>query len=184
MRKQEIETVNIAILAHKMEDILFEQIIEIAKTVKSLKIITDNITNLSYLENKLYTDYGIAIQITNNKEKALLNAQIILNFDFDEEKINTYNLYPYATIVSLKEEIEINKNDFKGVVIDYYKIEYNKEIIEKFKHAKDYDSNTIFESLIYRKDTYSNIRKILTSYNAKLIALLQKNKEITNKEIA
>lgn len=163
-----LEIINLAILINNVDETAIPQIIEIAKSVRSIKIVTDNIKRLSYIENDLYMDYGIAIQITNNKEKALSNSDIIINYDFDEYKVNRYNIMLHATVVNIKQKIDIKKNEFKGDIINDYDIEYDDEILKEFEKSKEFDNNIFYESLVYRKDTFFNIRKQLDKDAVKL----------------
>lgn len=76
-----LEAVNLVMFIEKFEDIIASQIIEIAKKVKTLKIITNDINKFMNLEEELYIEYGIAVQITNNKKRAAENADIVINYD-------------------------------------------------------------------------------------------------------
>lgn len=163
----------IAILMEKQDDIVLAQILEIAKNVKVLKIITKSIERYEYWETKLYEEYGIALQVTNNKKKSLSNVDIIINFDYDEEKIKEYNINPFAILVNLQDNIKC----FKGININNYKIEYNKENFMEFEDELDYDNNIIYESYIYRRDTFLNIRKQLNRDEVRLIGLIKDNGE-------
>lgn len=166
-----IETINFAILINNIEEVAISQIIEIAKRVKSLRIITPKVNKFLYLEEKLYIEYGIAVQITNNKTKALLNAEIVVNFDFDEERINQYVFMPSATIINIKKQTNINDTNFRGSVINNYKIECDEEILEGIEGKSNFDSNILYESLIYRKDTFYHIRKQLEEDKVELLEL-------------
>ena len=155
-KNEKIETQNVAILIDKADDILLSQLLHIAEKVRSFKIITNEPQRYSYLEN-LCEDYGIALQITNNKSKSLSKTDIIINFDFDEEKIIRYKINPSAIIINIQTKLEANKINFEGKIINNYYIEYNKENYQKFFNKENFDSNILYESYIYRKDTYSNI---------------------------
>ena len=85
------ETLNIAILVINIDDVIIKQLIQIAEVVKNLKVITKYKSRLSYVEQKLYDTYGIAIQVTNNKDKAITNDDIIINIDLDEIQLKEYN---------------------------------------------------------------------------------------------
>lgn len=172
MNNNKIETVNVAILINNIEEIVIFQIIEIAKAVKSLKIVTNDANKFLYIEEKLYIEYGIAIQVTNNKEKGIANAHIIINFDFDEKKINEYVLPSLSTIINIKQKISINSIKFNGNIINNYKIKYNELIAEQFLEKTDFDSNVLYESLIYRRDTFTNIKKQLDKDEVKIIELM------------
>lgn len=167
------ETQNIAILINKKDDIIIGQVLEIAKRVKSLKIISDSINGFGYLEEELYTEYGIALQITNNKKKSLLHTDIIINFDYDEEQLSKYYTKPGVILVNLQENIELK--NFAGININDYRIDYDKDNFEMFENEKDFESNVIYESYIYRKDTLPNIQKQLERDNVRLIGLIQDN---------
>ncbi len=163
--KQAMQTV--AILIEKQDEIILAQLPEIAKRIKTLKIINKGSPTYTYLEEKLYAEYGIAIEITNNKTKSLANVDIIINYDFTQEKIREYKINPQAILINIEEKIEKNTK----TNINNYKIEYNKENFTQIENEKEFDQNTIYESYIYRKDTYRNIRKQLINDNVKLIEL-------------
>lgn len=167
MRDRKEETEIVAVLMERQDEIILAQISEIAKKVKTLKIISGFTFGLDYLEEKLYNEYGIAIQITNNKRKALANTDIVINFDLKEEKLKEYIINPKAILVNIKENIK----NFSGTNINYYKIEYNRENFDKMKNETSFDSNVIYEGFIYRRDTLQNIRKQLMLDNVRLIEL-------------
>lgn len=163
----------IAILIKRQDDIILSQILEIAKQVKGLKIITTSISRFEYLEYKLYEEYGIALHLTNNKKKSLSNVDIIINFDYNEEELSKYNINPFAILVNLQTDIK----NFQGVNINNYKIGYNKENFIEFENELDFNNNVIYESYIYRRDTFSNIRKQLNQDEVRLIGLIKNNGE-------
>ena len=167
-----IETINIAFLINSNDDIIIAQIIRIAKMVKNVRIISQNISRFSYLENLLYEKYGIAIQVTNNKLKSLNNIDIIINYDFKYDVIKEYNIGCFATIVNIKQELEKVKNNFEGNNINYYEIEYNKENYADMENDLCFEPNILYESYIYRRDTYSNIYDKLMADNVKIVNLL------------
>lgn len=160
-RGKTLETVNFAIVINNSEEVAVSQIAEIAKRVRNIKIVTSNINQFSYLEEMLYIDYGIAMQITANKEKALFGVDIIINYDLSEEKINEYKVPSCAIIVNIKYASAIKSLDFDGMVISDYRIEYENESAQEYENLKDFNGNIFYESLIYRRDTFSNIRKQL-----------------------
>ncbi len=168
-----LETQNVAILINKKDDIIIGQIMEIAKRVKSLKIISDFTNGFGYLEEELYTEYGIALQITNNKKKSLLHTDIIINFDYDGEQLNKYYTKSGAILVNLQENVELE--NFVGININDYRIDYDKDNFEIFENEKDFENNIIYESYIYRKDTLLNIQKQLKRDNVRLVGLIQNN---------
>ena len=121
-----LETSNVAILIDNMEEAIISQIKQIAKEVKSLKIVTSKVNRFIYLEEKLYSDYGIGVQVTNNKEKALQSSEIIVNIDFDEDMLKKYYIKNDATIINIKKKIKKISDRFNGIIINDYKKKYNE----------------------------------------------------------
>lgn len=166
--EKSLEKINLAILIEKFEDIWQEQIIEIAKRVKNLKIITNNINSFLNLEEILYIEYGIAVQITNNKTKALVSTDIIINCNFGDDKINDYIISKQCDIINILYKVKIRDEDFEGRIINDYYLSYNTDILEEFEDKEEFSNDVLYESLIYRRDTYSNIRKQLKKDCVKL----------------
>ena len=166
---KKIETAKIAVLINRLEDVIIDQIVIIAKKVKNLKIVTNNKERAGHIEDELYIQYGIPIQITNNKKKAISNIDMIINIDFDEEEINKYEISNTATIINIKSKVKILDEKFAGLVINDYNIEYNKEITKGIEAKEKFEENVLYESVIYRRDTYSHIRKQLEQDEFKLI---------------
>ena len=44
---------------------------------------------------------GIILNLSNNRNKSLIKAEIIINVDFPEEIINKYNIYNNAIVVNI-----------------------------------------------------------------------------------
>lgn len=168
IKNEKEESQIVGILMKNKDEIVLAQLFDIAKKVKTLKIISGFTVGLSYLEEKLYNEYGIAMQITNNKRKALTNVDIVINFDYTEEQLSEYNINPQAVLVNIEEKIE----NFVGTNINNYKIEYNKENFNKVANELSFDSNVIYEGYIYRKDTLQNIRKQLKIDSVRLVELI------------
>lgn len=158
-QNERIETLTLAILINDIEEVIFTQLIQIAKCVKVLKVVTNRPSKFSYIENKLYDDYGIAIQVTNNKEKAISNTNIIINFDFNEDQINKYNLLENSIIINIKNKVKINNPNFCGNILNNYTITCNENILNEFNNKSNFDRNVLYEGLVYRKDSFLNIQK-------------------------
>ena len=63
------------------------------------------------------------------------------------------NINENAIIINLEDKIKINKKRFSGIVVNDYDIGINIDIID------DYDKKELFESFLFRKDNFFNIRK-------------------------
>ena len=167
-----LQNQNVAILMDVPDEIVMKQLLFIAKDIKMLKIVTTSKNSFSYIENELYEKYGIAIQITNNKIKSLSNVDIIINFDFNEERISEYNINPNATIINVNNKIESNIRNFKCKNINNYEISFDNDNFQDNLVKSNFDSNILYESYIYRKDTYENIRKQLQKDEVKIVKIV------------
>lgn len=156
-------------LITNLDEVTISQIIQIAEKVKTIKIVTPNVNRFLYLEEKLYLEYGIAIQVTSNKEKALRYAEVIINIDFDENRINEYEISQSAMLVNIGREIKTSNSRFKGQIFNYYKINYDKEILEDIKERVNFNDIVLYESMIYKRDTFSHIRRQLNNDNVRFI---------------
>ena len=67
-KKKDIKLSNISILVNDFNDINKELIIHIAKNVKTLNIITNHINKCKNIENYLYDEFGIIINVSINKK--------------------------------------------------------------------------------------------------------------------
>lgn len=184
-KKQNIslEEKNVAILINNNIDINLNLIKLIATKVKRLSIITSNISKFKYIEEKLYDEYGIAIEVSNNKRKSLLKTDIIINIDFEEEILNRYKINNTAIIINMNEKIKINSRSFNGININYYNIRYkNIEIFNENKMNKYFDTNILYESYIYRKDNLYNILEQINKDKVEIAELIGDNGKINCEE--
>ena len=169
--KIKLEKLRVAILICKLDEIILKQIPQIAKHVKTLKIITNLRYQFMYIEKEMYEKHGIAIQITNNKKKSLQNVDIILNFDFSQELIEKYNISSNAIFVNIEQNKYLNISNFYGRVINDYEIEYDEDKFDNSINKEEFEHNILYESYIYRRDTFENIKKQMKEDNVKLLKL-------------
>lgn len=165
------ENTEISFLVNYVDDIIVQNIKKFAKEYKRINIITNHIERFKKIEKDLYDEDGIMITVTNNKRKSLIKSKYIINFDFPEELINKYRIYEKALIISIENEIKINKKRFCGTIVSDYNIILEKE----FNIKNDYDIKDLFESLIFRKDNFYNIRKNVENSGLHIIQIYGKN---------
>lgn len=165
------ENTEISFLVNYVDDIIVQNIKKFAKEYKRINIITNHIERFKKIEEDLYDEDGIMITVTNNKRKSLIKSKYIINFDFPEELINKYRIYEKALIISIENEIKINKKRFCGTIVSDYNIILEKE----FNIKNDYDIKDLFESLIFRKDNFYNIRKNVENSGLHIIQIYGKN---------
>lgn len=181
-KKEKISNQEVSILSDDIDRTLKQIIFDLAKEVKVLNLITANENKFKKIEKELYDDYGIILNIANNYQKSLSKSDIILNFDFDEEKINMYNLNSKSCIVNFNEEITIKGKSFCGINVNFFEIMIPMKYIRECAYFKDFQSAILYESLIYKKTSPENIIKEIKQDKANIIFLDGKNGRIRKNE--
>ena len=142
----------IALLSNEYSRFVEKVIKELGTQCKVLNIVTFNIQNFEKVEEDLKSE-GIIINISNNKRKSLSNSDIILNIDFQEDVLNSYNIYDNATIVNFENSLTIHKKRFCGRIINWYKLQLidESELLEiiKDESLEKYEFNEIMEYFYY-----------------------------------
>ena len=106
----------IAILANNSNNEIKRVINELLERYKKVRVVTNNLEIFKKMENELLDYYGIPVIVSNNKRKALNKSSLIINFDFNQENINEYNINEKAIIINLNEEIKIKKKDLMDLL--------------------------------------------------------------------
>lgn len=175
-QKKKLENGEITLLINDFTENNARIITYIAQSVKRVNIVTNHSNKFKKLEDYLYNELGIILNITNNKNKSLANAGLIINIDFPEEIINKYEINSNAIIVNIFNEIKIRAKRFNGVNINYYKA----YIPKKYK-MEGFKDNLIYESSIY-KYNYENARKDIITNKIKIKKLIGINGDISENE--
>ena len=175
LKKEEIE---LAITTDEISDLVIENIKILAKQYKKLLVVTSHIEKLRKIEKQIYEKEGIMIVISNNTKKSLLKSKIIINMDFNKQKINKYKINENAIIINLEGDIKIENKRFNGININDYEIQIGREeTIWRESQDKFYNKD-LFESIIYVRDTYNNIRKMIKKNKVQIKELYGLNGKI------
>jgi len=161
------EDMELSILANYADDILENNIIEIAEKCKLLNIVTNNPEKFNNISEKLRDNNGIMIHISKNKRKGLIKSGIIINYDFPQELFNKCKINNKAVIINLKEKIDILSKSFSGINVNYYKInEQQGNLLQYFS------DEIIYESKIYGFNDFYEIRKKMKKDGIKIKNLI------------
>ena len=173
LKKEETE---VTILSNLITNEVIETIKLIAKEYKNINIVTKQIDDFKFIEEKIYDEYGMMMTVTNNKNKSLEKSEIILNFDFSEKQLNEYNIYENAIIINLQGKVKIKKKRFNGLVVNDYEI-YSTRADDYFglDKVRNYYVKDLLEESIYRKDSFDNIRRNITYGHYKIKELYGMN---------
>lgn len=155
IKNKEIYDAEVVLLINDLDKINIELIKLISKNIRSLNIVTKNIHKFDRIKKYLYDEYGVVINISNNKKYSLFRAEIIINIDFTEELINEYRINDKAIIINILKKIKIYSKRFDGINISYYRINIPKEY-----KIKGYKAEIIYESTIYNKSFESILNRV------------------------
>ena len=151
----ETEMQNIYILSNKYNDNNSSIINSLINIVKTTTIVTSDIKKYKKYEDRVFNEYGILLNITNNKRKALKNANVIINLDFTNEDIKKYKMNKNSIIINTRNE-KMNIQYFQGIIINNIEIYIDKSI-QYERIYNDFRANDIFVAYIINKLEYNEI---------------------------
>ncbi len=178
IKNKEMKFEEVSILVNDFTDLNKELIIDIAKNIRRLNIITNNINKCKKIEEYLYDEFGIMLNISNNKRRSLLKSEIILNIDFPEELINKYTICDKAIILNINNKINIKSKRFNGININYY-----KAVIPDNYKLEDFADEISYESLICAYTSYKSITERIKNDKIRIKELIGNNGIINKNEI-
>lgn len=158
----DIGELRIALVTNENNELISYYIEELTKRSNKIKIITNHREKFHIIEEKLYYNKGIVLEISNNKRKALQDVDVIFNFNFEEEKLNRYKLNDNAILINLKEKVNIDSKRFSGINIHSYEIDFENRLINILDWIKDFEKTEIYESYLYRNDKIESIEQDIT----------------------
>lgn len=168
----------VSLLINDFKNINTENIIYIAKNIKRLNIVTNHIEKYKKVEEYLYNEFGIILNVSNNKKTSLAKAEIIVNIDFPKENLNKYRIYDKAIIFNISDIINVESKRFNGTNINYYKIAMPKEYM-----LDEFENEIMYESIIYQYNDLKKVRKRIKKDKIKIKKLIGKNGPIIENEI-
>ena len=181
-KKEKMNYQEVSILSNDIDRILKQNIFDLAKEVRILNLITQNENNFKKIEKELYNEHGIILNINNNYKKSLVRSDIILNFDFEDDEINKYNITSNACIINFSNETNIKEKSFKGINANFFEVTIPMKYIKECVYLKGFNTTILYESLIYKKTSPENIKKEIEMDNIKINFLIGKNGMIRKNE--
>lgn len=174
--KTKIERIEVSILTNDANDINKQIILELAEKVKNLNIITNHINKFKSIEEYLYNEKGIIINLSNNYKVALQKTNIIINIDFPEEIINKYTFPINCIFLNMGSKIKIKSKKFNGININNYNI-----IIPRQYKIEGFNNNFVYEGYLMDKE-YKKAKKHIEEDKIIIKNLIGEKGIINNKE--
>ena len=185
-QKKDINSLEITMLVNSNSEINIFLIEEIAKLVKSLKIVSLNIFKFKKIEERMYNEQGIAIQFSNSYKKSLAKSNIIVNLDFNEIELNEYNIFNNAIIINCaKDNIKIKTRLFEGIIINSLEIGLPQYVVKKFKQMNIYNTYNklvLYASIIEKEKNIKEIWNKIKEDKIIITNIIGNNGCINNKE--
>lgn len=166
IKNEGIHKLEISILINECNEFNQSLVMDLAKEVRTLNIITNHINKWSKIEENLYNNFGILLNVSNNKSNSLKFSKLILNIDFPSELINQYKMFNEAIIINTLQKVNIKNKKFNGININYFKI----TIPEKYK-LEGFTNEVIYESIIHKKG-FNETRNIIKNDKIKIKKLI------------
>ena len=181
IRREDTISQEVHILLNNLNELSENSIIYLSQKFKRINIVTPKIKNFIRITNYLES-LGIAITVTNNKRKSLLKAKFIVNFDFDEELLNLFNINTKAIIIQMNKETIVKSKLFNGINILGFQISYNDKINNlDITEYKKFDKKVLYEKMLDGKK-YEDIINMIQEDNIKIVNLIGRNGIINNQE--
>ena len=182
LKKENLAYQEISILSNHVNEVVIENIRELASKVKIVNIITNDDRKFKKIEKELYEEKGIILNINNNYKKSLIKSDIIFNFDFNEEEINKFILPKKCCIINFNEKIKINIKSFEGINVDFFEIMMPRKYLKNSICLNDFDNSILYESYIYKNTSCKNIRKEIQNDGVNITFLCGKSGKIRKNE--
>ena len=180
VKNVKISDMEITILSNADSDINIEIIKELAQKCKILNIVTDKINMFQAVENFLFDEYGINITVSRNKQKTCLHSDLVLNLDFKNNLLKKCKLKKKSILVQFTKEKFENKN---GATIVFYKMNMPVKYSRNIENNGHFSEEILYESFLYYKTSYINIRKILEKDNFEIRYFIGNNGKIPFQEL-
>lgn len=177
-KHEKLENKEISILCNKLDDTMMEKIKELCVKVKVCNILTSQMKQFQKMEQEIYRNHGVILNISSNYKKALLKSSMIINFDFSKKDLEKKCMFAKDSIlINVKEDVAISKKYWEGKNITFFEMDLPEKYETYKEQLEGFDSSILYESLIYKNTNYRNIKKELAEDDAKILCLLDVNGE-------
>lgn len=158
VRGKRISDLEVTVLSNEDSEINVENIKLLAKECRILNVVTENLNAFRYVEEFLFNEYGSVINVSTNKHKTCKYSDVVLNFDFSIAELRECNFKKGVVLVQFTKERFENRY---GSTIVFYKLNFPAKYLNLFGEYGNYNREIFYESLLYYKTSFKNLRKIL-----------------------
>ena len=180
IKNVDISDLEISILIHQYSDIIIDEIKDIGVKCKVFNIITDKVNEYSELEKYFEDEFGIIINISSNLSKSLTHSDLIFNIDFSNIELKRCNFSKKSVLVQTNKEKVLSQY---GITACFFKLNFPEKYKKYFSRKKHFCEEYLYESLLYSKISYSNMKKKLEDDNIDIKYFIGNNGKIDFRDI-
>lgn len=114
--RTKLNNVRLGVIVDDVNDEQINFIKKVSREIRFLSILSYNTENLIPVNESIYLETGLAIEVGSNARNTLKDCSILINFSTDEKLIASAKLPEQAVIVNCGREISIR--NFKGIIIN------------------------------------------------------------------
>lgn len=168
----------ISILCHKLDETIWEKIKEISVKVKICNILTNSPKQFQKLEEEIYQTNGIVLNVSKNYKRALAKSNIIVNFDFSKKELEKCLFPKNSFMIHISPNIQFENSELNAKNILSYEIDMPEKYVEYQEILRGFNPCILYESFIYKRTSYCNIKKEILEDDAKILYLKAGNEKI------
>lgn len=158
----DISDLEISVLINHYSDIIIDELKDIGEKCKILNIITEKVNKYSELEKYFEDEFGFIINVSSNLSKSLIHSDLIFNIDFSGRDLKKCNFSKKGILIQINKEKMMREN---GTTICFFKLNFPEKYKNYFCKRKHFCEEYLYESLLYSKISYLNMKKKLEDDN-------------------
>lgn len=125
--KVSLQKMKAVLLAKEYSSENIDLISNIARSVKSLIVVTNDADRYRRLAEELFEKYGIILKVFEKDKTNFKYAHLIINVDFLSTELNKIAISPNSVVICGFAKNYVPKNNFNGIVIKYVDIISGRE---------------------------------------------------------
>ena len=168
----------VSILCNQLDETIVEKIKEICVKVKICNVLTNQTKQFQKLEEEIYQTNGIVLNISKNYKRALTKSNILINFDFSKKEIEKCVFPKNVYFINVEKNMKFDSKEWNEKNIIFYGIDMPEKYVEYLEILDGFNSSILYESFIYKKTSYRNIKKELIEDDAKILYLKDSNQKL------
>lgn len=171
-QERNLQELEVSFLINKITEVDLENIEETAKIVRNVNVVTNAISRIKHLAEKLYQENGIVLNVTKNYRKSLIKSNVIVNIDLSEEELNKFSIPRKVAIINIGNHTKINYKGFDGLNILDYSVTLPKKYLSEELNLNSFRKEILYESYLYKNTRPSNIINEIRKDNIHIESLI------------